>query len=138
MEINEAYDQKLILKLFNCCTKLRQAYQRDDINAFFLERSISFADYVDEFGIGILLLPNLIDLLEGELSAKLVKNIGRKQLKPKIIDSMSAKSEITCITTGVDDGVSDNNANNAAPSQKSLIINLKVPMYAPENENSEG
>ena len=72
-----------------------------------MERSISFADYVDEFGIGILLLPNLIDLLSGELSAKLVKNI-RKQLKPKIIDSMSAKSEISCITTGIDDGVSDN------------------------------
>ena len=64
MTLNQAYDSQTVLKLFSC-TKLHEAFQKDDIDAFYLDRSISYADYFDEFGNGMLLLPQLVDLLEG-------------------------------------------------------------------------
>ena len=37
MNLNQAYDSKTVLELFSC-TKLQEAFQKDDIDAFYLDR----------------------------------------------------------------------------------------------------
>ena len=83
----------------------------DEIFTFFLQRSISFSNYLQEFGIGLLLLPCLVHLLEGKITAKHGRD--KKKLVAKGGSVISARSYI-----------SNNDVTNNDRAPKNLIIAL--------------
>ena len=125
MAVNTAYDSSKIKKLF-CSSKLNGTNSNDDFNAFFLQRSISFSDYLDEFGIGLLLLPILANLLDGRVKAKLV-TARRERMGPgsDTTSAISSRSYITANTVG--EGM----------QSQSLVVSLQVPLNKPDNNQVE-
>ena len=68
-------------------------FLNDEIFTFFLQRSISFRDYLQEFGVGLLLLPCLVLLLKGKLSVKHGRD--KKKLVSQGGSIISARSYIS-------------------------------------------
>lgn len=73
LPVNNAYDIKNIKMIFNEVS-LQKAFENDDMNAYLLQRSMSFGSYFEEFGIGLLLLPSMAYLLNGKIEAKSVSD----------------------------------------------------------------
>lgn len=113
LPVNTAYDTKKILLLFKDIPE-QKAGQNDDTNAYFLERQISLGKYFEEFGIGLLLLPSLAQILQGKLTIKLASD-KRVRAQPRSVnaDSSSVKSSLTT-----------NQVNSDSKQGQSLIINF--------------
>ena len=72
LSINNKYDPNTITTLLQA-NNIFEGQQISEINKLFMERYISYNDYVGEFGIGLLLLPSLIHLLDAKITAKYEK-----------------------------------------------------------------
>jgi hypothetical protein len=71
LPINAKYDPNKITSLLKANDFFEgDGVPFDEINNFFMDRSISYGDYLAEFGIGLLLLPSLVHLLDAKITAK--------------------------------------------------------------------
>jgi hypothetical protein len=62
LQINKEFDAKIILNLINQTNKNGQ----DEL----VKRFITFYDFIDRFGLGMVILPSIVDNLSGTLTAK--------------------------------------------------------------------
>ena len=70
--MNNKYDPSIITTLLQA-NNFFEENQVPEINKFIMERSIVFSDYISEFGIGLLLLPVLIQMLDAKITTKYEK-----------------------------------------------------------------
>ena len=69
MPVNPKFNQETIFQFLNVNDPFGCGNGADEINGFFLQRQISYKEYLEEFGIGLLILPCLVNLLEGKINA---------------------------------------------------------------------
>ena len=70
--VNNKYDPSIITTLLQA-NNFFEENKVPEINKFIMERSIVFSDYISEFGIGLLLLPVLIQMLDAKITTKYEK-----------------------------------------------------------------
>ena len=75
MPVNSVYDTKKIRRLFKDMLPNEAAngvhLHHDEMNTYFLKRTIEYREYYEEFGIGLSLLPSLMHILEGKITTKI-------------------------------------------------------------------
>jgi len=121
LSINPKYDPNKITSLLKANDFFDgDGVPLDEINNFFMERSISYGDYLAEFGIGLLLLPSLVHLLDAKITAKYDRD-KKKNTRSKTSSVISGHSYISNI--------------NAIDNGMNLIINIQVPLNQPEKSN---
>lgn len=70
LAVNPKFDHDRICQMIGVDDPFGLGSNTNDINNFLLQRAITYQDYLEEFGIGLLILPCLVNLLDGKIEAR--------------------------------------------------------------------